>query len=126
MRDLLEQAQHALVARVIGVRPEVVAGATRIPQRRREAADEVLRLDPLALSLPPLAHRHRLLEPLATHPLAPRLARRDVRRAVLVQRDAVNGIREARQEVPVADIGRHRLRRPQQRIPQARRPLHHR
>ena len=43
-----------------------------------------------------------------------------------VERHAVDGLGEPRQQVPLADVGRHRLRRAQQRVAQPRRALHHR
>jgi len=44
VRDLLEQIQDPLVARVVRVRAEVVSGAGGAPQGRREAAEKVLGL----------------------------------------------------------------------------------
>ena len=51
-RDLFEHVEHALVARVIGVRPEVVPRAGLAAQGRRESAKKMLSLkkgDPLAV-----------------------------------------------------------------------------
>src|SRR5436309_4169335 len=44
-RDLLEHVEHALIARVVRVGSEIVARARRAAQRRREPAEEVLRLE---------------------------------------------------------------------------------
>src|SRR5206468_7379504 len=44
-RDVLEHVEHALIARVVGVGPEIVARARRAAQRRREPTEEVLRLE---------------------------------------------------------------------------------
>src|SRR5439155_622394 len=44
-RDVLEHVEHALIARVVGVGPEILARARRAAQRRREPTEEVLRLE---------------------------------------------------------------------------------
>ena len=45
MRDPLEEVEHPLVARVVGVRPEIEAGAGLPAQRGGVAAHERLRFD---------------------------------------------------------------------------------